>query len=345
MSGEVEALLDRFDGRRSRNRQDVPTTTAATAVRVAPTATPTTTLPRPKRPASWMLFAGGDVLMDRTGTRDPFSQLVPALAEADLALVNVETPVSDRGHAEKGKEFTFRSPPSAAGTMAAAGIDVANLGNNHSLDFGPKALLDTVRHLRQAGVAPVGAGRNRDEALAPAEFLVGGKRKAPVRVGVVGISDVLPAGWPAGPDTAGVASGRDGTALAAVEAAAAKYDVVVAMVHWGVELAKCPSEQQVALGDALVTAGASVVLGTHPHVLQPVVERGGGLIAYSLGNFAWHSRTGRTAETGVLEVRFAGPAVDGWTFHPHRLDVNGDPAPADAAANARIEKAVTRRCA
>ena len=115
-------------------------------------------------------------------------------------------------------------------------------------------------------------------------------------------------------------------------------------LHWGAERAPCPNADQLAIGDALAEAGAKAVIGAHPHVLQPIVERGGALIAYSLGNFVWHPRSGPQADTGVLEVRFIDDEVDGFSFYPHVLDANGDPAPASAEAADRIDAAVSDRC-
>lgn len=303
-----------------------------------PTPTPTAT---PTPVPSWRLFVGGDVLMDLSEAAgfDPFARLRPPLAAADLALVNVEMAIATGGSPEP-KSFVFRAPPSAADTMAAAGVDVGNLGNNHALDFGVSALDETIANLRRAGVAPVGAGDDANEAYAPASFEIKG-----VRVGVIGASRVFPRpGWAArgGP---GLASAYDeARLLAAVRSAKAAHDVVIVLVHWGEELAPCPNEDQRRLGAALIDAGASLVLGSHPHVLQPVVRHGEGLIAYSLGNFVWHPRTGPAGETGVLEARFEGPRLRGYAFHPHLLDERGAPAPADPAAAARIEGAVRRPC-
>jgi poly-gamma-glutamate synthesis protein (capsule biosynthesis protein) len=98
------------------------------------------------------------------------------------------------------------------------------------------------------------------------------------------------------------------------------------------------------LGEALLDAGATVVLGSHPHVLQPIVSSGRGVIAYSLGNFLWHPRSGPTGETGVLEVRFQGSRVTGHTLHPHVLDRAGAPVPADPATAARISERVSEFC-
>ncbi|MCH8901797.1 MAG: CapA family protein [Chloroflexi bacterium] len=244
------------------------------------------------------------------------------------------------GGTPEEKLFVFIAPPSAAQTMAAAGVDVGNLGNNHTLDFGRTALLDTISNLQAAGVAPVGGGANAAEAYAPASFEIGG-----VRVAVLGLSHVVPfLSWEAG-DGTGVASAfQEERALEAVRAAKAAHDVVIVMIHWGFEGWTCPNVFQLRFGDSLIEAGASVVLGTHPHVLQPIVERDGGIIAYSLGNFVWAPRSGPAGETGVLEVQFEGSQLSGYRFYPHVLDAQGAPVPADVDASARIEASVSRVC-
>lgn len=285
----------------------------------------------------WTLFAVGDVLMEDTEAAgiDPFAAVDPPLASADLAVVNVEMAIATTGTPED-KQFTFRAPPSAATTIAGAGVDVASLGNNHSLDYGLEAMFETVTHLAAAGVAPVGAGHDAEEAYRPATFTVKG-----TRVAVLGASRVFPREyWAAGRPDAGLASAYDEEAfLTAVAKAKESADVVIVNVHWGTELLPCPDEDVVALGTALIEAGASVVVGSHPHVLQPLVPHGGGLIAFSLGNFVFQQRTSIDGDTGVLEVAFDGKEIVDHRLHPHRLD-QGPPRPAGPLDAARIAAAV-----
>ena len=293
-------------------------------------------------PPEWRLLAGGDVMMELTEAAgiDPFAGIVPPLASAELALVNVEMTIASGGTAEP-KSFVFRAPPSAAGTMGAAGIDIGSLANNHALDYGPAALYETIGNLQAAGVSPVGARADEGGAYAPATVDIQG-----VRVAVIGATRVVPwASWTAD-DGPGLASAyAEARLVEAVRSAKREHDVVIVMVHWGVELAPCPDDNQQRLGAALIDAGASVVLGAHPHVLQPIVQRGDGVIAYSLGNFVWVPRSGRTGETGVLEVRFRGAEVVGQQLYPHVLDPWGAPVPAGPEEASRIQGAVTNACA
>ena len=283
------------------------------------TATPTLT--------EWTLLAAGDVLMDRTEPAgiDPFAGIEPALSSGDLAVVNVEMAISDRG-APIGKQFTFRAPPSAARRIGDAGIDVANLANNHAKDYGAVALTDTIDLLEAAGVVALGAGANDTEAFRHRLLEVDGS----VTVAFVGVSRVVPWSFPAGPDSPGIASDTEPErVLQSVRTADGEADVVIAVVHWGIEVATCPSAEQRAFARTLLDAGADAVIGHHPHVLQAIEFDDGQLVAYSLGNFVWHPRWSITGETGVLQIDFAGDRIVGWEFHPHLLDENGAPRPAE----------------
>ena len=308
------------------------TTTPPTTTTIATTTT--------RAPVRWRLLAGGDVLMDQTEPAglDPFALLQPALAEAEVAIVNVEMAISDVGSAVPGKEFVFRAPPAAAERIAAAGIDVASLGNNHARDFGPDALLDTVARLRAAGVHPVGAGADLTEAWTPAVLAVGD-----LSVAVLAATEVEPSGFRASADHPGVAVVKGDEDIdmlrTAVAEAAAAFDVVLFVVHWGIERDTCPSEErQVRYARAALEAGASAVIGSHPHVLQPLAvdADAGTAVAYSLGNFVWHPRSGITGETGVLELVFEDDRVVEARVHPHLL--NGDGIPAPASEGDRVDR-------
>ena len=315
--------------------EPAPTSSVVTATTVsvpepssttAPSSTATTTTAPAVEPSKeWTLLAGGDVLMDRTEPAgvDPFVFIEPAFASADLAVVNVEMAISDRG-VRANKRFAFRAPPSAARRMASAGIDVASLGNNHAKDYGPLALVDTVDLLEAVGVVAVGAGATDVEAYRFRVLrTVGG-----VSVAFVGVSMTVPRGFAAGPDSAGIASASPASRVVeSVRAATGAADVVISVVHWGIELATCPSGAQRDFARELLDAGADAVIGHGPHVVQPVDFSAGKLVAYSLGHLVWHPRWGITRDTGVLQVDFDGDEIVGWAFHAHLLNEDGAPVP------------------
>ncbi|MDR0670737.1 MAG: CapA family protein, partial [Oscillospiraceae bacterium] len=205
-----------------------------------------------------------------------------AFAAADLAIVNLEMPVSTRGTAMPNKEFTFRGDPEQLPFLRDyVGVDVVTLANNHMLDFGADAMLDTLEHLDAHGIAHVGAGADIGAAGAPVLMEAGA-----YTVAFLGATRVIPvASWAAGPERPGLFTTYDSTALCeAIRAVRPRADYVIVYVHWGVERATQPESYQVQMARDYIDAGADAVIGAHPHVLQPLAFYEGKLIAYSLGN-------------------------------------------------------------
>jgi poly-gamma-glutamate synthesis protein (capsule biosynthesis protein) len=260
---------------------------------------------------------------------DPLAGMRPLLATNDANIVNLETTVGDGGSAQ-AKRYTFQSPPQLLERLRAGGVTVVNLANNHSLDFGAGALLETIGHARNAGLLVVGAGPDKAHAFAPAIV------QSPAgSVAFLGFSQVVQRGWAATDHSAGVASAYDvQTATAAVRAARAQADRVVVLLHSGEESVDCPTTKQRSLSATLADNGADVVASSHPHVLQGLEQRGRALVSYSLGNFIWYSGN---ALTGLLSVDIGPSGVDGYSFDPARIDGTGTPQPlaGQPAADAR----------
>lgn len=263
----------------------------------------------------------------------PLAGMAPVLSAADLAIVNLETAVGDGGQAAD-KQHTFLAPRALLTALRDAGVDVVSLANNHSLDYGWPTLRSGLAWVAEAGLAAIGVGEDAVKAYGPHVVEMRGRR-----VAVIGLTRVIPRRqWAAGDDRPGLASGYDSrTAAAAVRAGAAAADHVVVVVHWGTELANCPDDNQVALARTLHEAGADVVVGHHPHVLQGVDHGLQGLTAYSLGNLLWYSTGPVTGLSGVLSVTLGPEGVGGWQFHPAVVDTSGAPLPAggDDAKRAR----------
>jgi poly-gamma-glutamate capsule biosynthesis protein CapA/YwtB (metallophosphatase superfamily) len=182
----------------------------------------------------------------------------------------------------------------------AAGMDVVNLANNHSGDFGRVALMDTLRTLRANGIVGVGAGHRASSAYRPQIV-----ERLGLRVAFVGFSAILPFEFRAGPATPGSAWAFPESVRASVRAARRQADVVIATFHWGVERQTYETAAQRSLAAIALEAGATAVIGAHPHVLEPIRRPPHRLIAYSLGNFVFSAASPGTQNTGILEVRFA----------------------------------------
>jgi poly-gamma-glutamate capsule biosynthesis protein CapA/YwtB (metallophosphatase superfamily) len=209
------------------------------------------------------------------------SEVVAVAREADLFLLNLECCISERGEPwpDPGKPFFFRAPPRATELLAHLGVDCVTLANNHALDFGETALLDTVAHLADAGIAWVGAGANLAEARAAAVLEAGG-----VRLAVVAATD-HPQTYAAGPERPGVAfAGLERGAVPAwlrETIAAADADAVLATVHWGPNMVDAPVPHVRVAAQRLRDAGAALVAGHSAHVFHGVGDR----ILYDLGDF------------------------------------------------------------
>jgi len=290
-----------------------PASTASPRARIAvsPAPSPVSTLtptPLPSRQAL-VIHGAGDTNLDpsvittfRTHGYDyAWSGMRGLFERDDLTIVNCECAVSNLGAKVPGKSFTFRGDPAALPAMRAAGIDVANLGNNHAYDFGPTALLDTRKNLLANGIAPVGAGKDSAAANAPVMFEVKGWTIAVV--GFDKVVDPFPEAV-AAPGHPGTADGHDESRMiAAVRAARRDADLVIVAIHWGVELDTEPRSDDVVLGRRLVEAGADVIFGGHAHRLQPLGTHRDRPIFYSLGNFVWKNLSVATSTTAVAEVR------------------------------------------
>ncbi len=284
-------------------------------------------------PSGPVTFAfGGDVhfegvLRDALAT-DPASVLediAPSLSGADLAMVNLETAITEGGTPED-KTYTFSAPPTAFDALRAAGVDVVTMANNHGVDYGPEGLADTLAARDASGFPVVGIGRDAAEAYAPYRTVINGQR-----IAVLGATDVLDADlidrWTATADQGGVASAkREDRLVAAVVAARTDADTVVVFLHWGTEGTTCPNGAQPPLAQRLVDAGADLVVGSHAHRLLGAGHRGEALVAYGLGNFAFYTSGGPAADTGVLHVTVTGRHIDDYAWEPAVIS-GGRPRP------------------
>jgi poly-gamma-glutamate capsule biosynthesis protein CapA/YwtB (metallophosphatase superfamily) len=234
----------------------------------------------------------------------PWTSVGKRLRQADIAFGNLECAVSERGEPFP-KQFTFRGTPAALkGLRRHSGIDVLNLANNHVGDFGREATIDTVNAVERLGMRAVGAGPDLRRALAPQVV-----ERLGLRVAFVGFSSIAPLEFAAAENTPGTAWASPGAVAQAVRAARRRADVVVATFHWGIEKATFETAEQQALAQVAAAAGAQLVIGAHPHVLQPLRREGAAVVAYSLGNFVFGAASPGTASTGILEAHLTADGV------------------------------------
>ncbi len=270
----------------------------------------------PQRPIT--LALAGDVhfqdvlaprLDDPDGTLGPMSR---ELADADVAMVNLESAVTAPGAEPAPKEredpaarYWFEAPARALGLLGRSGVDVVSVANNHGADLGPTGLRASLAADGRAGVAVVGAGRGAGAAYEPHRVEVRGTEIAVLAADASPRESGSPV-WDAGEGDLGLATARGpGTRrlLDAVREASQSAGVVVVYLHWGEEGQVAPTGRQQRLARRLAEAGADVVVGAHAHVLQGSGVLDGAYVAYGLGNFAWYNA--RRSVTGVLRLAVA----------------------------------------
>jgi len=278
--------------------------------------------------------SGRDALA-RANDPATFEQLVrhvaPLMREADLAIPNVETAFAWNGVAHPSKPFVFLSPPTSVAALRALGADVASLANNHSYDFFDDGLRSTLEALHGAGIQTMGAGL--DEASAYEPLVVSSKG---VRVGLSAFCGLRICGVRTGEDTmpdeppyqdargesGGVAMLRSDKLVAAVEALKQKSDRIAVLVHGGDEYTETPTSGQHRAAHTAIDLGADLVIGHHPHVLQPFEAYRGKLIAYSLGNLVFDQDFRETWASAVLRVQMTTGTepLHNFTFDPILLE-------------------------
>jgi poly-gamma-glutamate capsule biosynthesis protein CapA/YwtB (metallophosphatase superfamily) len=273
-----------------------------------PTQSPATEQPAPDNDQGTVtLTFVGDVMMSdkvegilkKEGYGYPYTYVKEYFEQADFSIANLETPITSNG-TKQDKQYSYRSSPDALPPLAAAGIDLVNLANNHSMDRGPDGLLDTMKHLDEAGIKRVGAGENIDEAYQHVIL-----EKNGIKIAFLGLSHIIShESWIATKNRTGITQIHDPKeAEKAIKRAESEADVVIVITHWGVEREDHPTKVQQNLAKRFIDAGADLIVGSHPHVLQGFEQYKGKWIAYSLGNFIFTTNDKpKTYDSAILQV-------------------------------------------
>lgn len=223
----------------------------------------------------------------------PFRRLEPLMSEIDLLMVNFESAITTHDEPED-KSFVFKADPVMVNVLRQNKIGIVTLGNNHAFDYGPVGLADTLRALDEAGIAHVGAGMSLADARRPVMMEMEG-----IRIAFLGYGNYSPAGR----SKPGVAYRyRDHVAADIKAARKSGAEIIIVNFHWGEEKATAPTPEDRSLAHLAVDSGADVVVGHHPHVLQPVEIYKGRVIAYSLGNFIFGGNSYRPRDSALLKV-------------------------------------------
>jgi poly-gamma-glutamate synthesis protein (capsule biosynthesis protein) len=258
-----------------------------------------------------LIFAG-DVMFSRAVRREilgehdsslPFRKIAPLLEAADITFVNLESPFSDEGPYLEGG-LVFHAAPQMIEGLKLAGVNIASTANNHARDCGGHGVEFTIKWLRSHGIRPVGSAESEPAAHAGVVMARNG-----VRFGFLGYTyDQKNGNWK---DLDARIALADPQVMARDVAALRKRcDVVIVSMHNGVEYQARPSAAQIAFAHAAIEAGAKLVIGHHPHVVQPSEKYRGGLIYYSLGNFVFDQYQREATQHGeIVQVSFLGREI------------------------------------
>lgn len=233
-----------------------------------------------------LLAHGIGDLIAKEGPMAPWWGVKDALVSADITVGNLECAVGTTGEPLKGKEYTFRARPESLKGLVECGFDIVSLANNHTLDYGVECMLETLKHLDDYGILYVGAGKDAASAWEGRIIEVKG-----LKIGFLATTMLIPWGWwRADTNKPGLAadfSTWNKAIVSAVKAMKATADIVVVLVHWGKEHTLEPEDWVLKFRRALLDAGADIIIGSHPHVLQGFSYDGKRFTAFSLGNFVF----------------------------------------------------------
>lgn len=284
-----------------------------------------------------MLGGKAEAFLERKGYDYPFAATAHLLRSADIAIGNLETPLTDRGGPVVDKTYLFRNPPDkVAPALKSAGFDIVNLANNHVLDYGAEGLRDTIDALNRIGIAHVGAGMNLQEARRAVVLTLPNGQTA----GFLGYSNTFPEEFWATSALPGTAFGHVEHVQNDVRVLAAQgVDIIVVSFHWGRERQTELRSYQPLLAHAAIDAGADLVIGHHPHILQGVERYKQGLVLYSLGNYTFATFSNSVHTSVVARVDFRGGRFERLTMTPiniNNFEVELQPSVLDADGAGKV---------
>ncbi len=307
-------------GTSARKASPTPSSTPTATLIPSPTATPD------DQPVSIVIT--GDVMLARSvnsallasNDRFPFNYTADYLRGFDLTVGNLECVVSSLGSPQP-KEFTFEASPRAFERLRMASFDIMSVANNHSGDYGKVAFTDMLGNLPRYGIQPLGGGANLAAAHRPVI-----RTLRTTTVGFLAYCEIQPTSFVATATTPGHAWLDPTLMQRDIRAARPQVDFLIVFTHWGIEYQLAETGHQQAMARLAVDAGADLVVGAHPHVIQPYEMYRGKLIVYSLGNFVFDLMTGVEGLGNVLALSVQRSRLVGWKLREMRLGAYGQPA-------------------
>jgi len=295
----------------------------------------------PKRTLSFI--AVGDIMLSRTvsdkirkyGFDYPFAKTSEYLNSADFAFGNLETSITDGPRITTGM-MSFRADPGVESALKRANIQIVSLANNHAPNFGQKGLLDTFDCLKNVGIKYAGAGENDIEAHQPSIIEYNGIKLA---ILAYNDTDVVPPSYGAGQNRAGTALMNIVELQNDIKSVKPAVDYVIVSMHSGTEYTPNPNTRQTDFAHAAIDAGAELVIGHHPHVVQTIETYKNKLIMYSLGNFVFDQMWSTETRQGMAAlITITADGVTRAQFHPIMIDDFSQPREPSDAERATILK-------
>jgi len=310
----------------------------------------------------WTLIVGGDVMLNQVKpSANVFKGITKVVSDADLAYANLEIPITSVTKPTTRKtaaeirartQYILRADPGHMQHFKNAGFDTVSLANNHAMDYNWAGLKDFIARMDKVNIAWFGAGKNWEEARKLQIHEVGGikvgflsylsfnnpssmRKCTPATTNGPGVATITITGWPDDRANAHVKG--------IVQKAKAACDLLIVCLHWGIEKQTQPAPNQVRLGRMFVDHGADMIVGAHPHVLQPSELYKGKPIMYSLGNLV----SPRPGSTALYRFRYEGSTLKGVDYFPAsisggRVSVKSN-EPSKPAAAVQAEKTLLRR--
>jgi poly-gamma-glutamate synthesis protein (capsule biosynthesis protein) len=252
------------------------------------------------------LFFVGDIMLDRGvkysiekyGKGDykfPFLKIVDELKKkADILFGNLESVISDKGK-KVGSIYSFRADPEAIEGLKFAGFDILSVANNHIFDYGREAMEDSFKRLKEAKIDYLGGGFNEKEACSPIIKEIG-----KTKIAFLAFSNLGTPLWAASEKKSGICWLEKEKMERIINEIKKKADIVVVSFHYGEEYFSKPTQFQISISHSAIDSGANLVIGHHPHFVQPIEKYKSGWIAYSLGNFVFDQKFSKETMTGLM---------------------------------------------
>jgi len=276
-----------------------------------------------------MLFVGDVMLARSIGSviesgENPFKNIKSTFDKYDLVVANLETVASQDQYAYQNpsKLYTFNAPVSTLDSLTQNGVDIVSLANNHTMDYGADALLNTISNLKDRGILYFGAGSNVNEAFEP-KYVLHNKTK----IALLAFNDIENWVADAYENSPGSANFDKDRIRQSLEKANSNADIVIVFPHWGIEYSLTNSERQSEYARYFIDNGADIVIGGHPHVLQNSEEYNGKMIYYSLGNFVFDDMCTipNACSAGMVELSISNNITTSSNLIKVRIADNGFP--------------------